>query len=316
VENGTVPHAVAITPDGEFAAGGVSPDSLFWLASMTKPVTSLGALRLQALDVDAPVAEYVPEFARLQVLEGDRLRPPKTQATVRQLLTHTSGLGYYFWRPELLEWRRVHGVDRHKIYTEPLVADPGSRFEYGISTDWLGRVIEAVSGRPLDEYLRITVLDPLGMQDTTFHPTAEQRERLVPVHVRKDGAWQARAAASDDDPQWHAGGHGLYSTPRDYARFARALLDEPDLFEPQVDFPPQLTSAQPRVAADLTLGPGFSWGKAMLLRDNQGGWMGLCNTFFWVDRTAGTAAALYTQTQPFADPAILDLAAKVGAFYA
>jgi CubicO group peptidase (beta-lactamase class C family) len=312
VENGTVPHAVAITPDGEFAAGDVTPDSLFWLASMTKPVTSLGALRLEALDVDAPVAEYVPEFARLQVLEGDRLRPPKTQATVRQLLTHTSGLGYYFWRPELLEWRRVHGVDRHKIYAEPLVADPGTRFEYGISTDWLGRVVEAVSGRPLDEYLRDTVFAPLGMTETTFHP----ERAVVPVHVRRDGAWEAMPAGAAPDPDWHAGGHGLYSTPRDYMRFAHALLGEPELFEPQVAFPSHLTSAQPRVAADLTLGPGYSWGKAMLVRDDQGGWMGLCNTFFWVDRTAGTAAALFTQTQPFADPAILDLATRVGAFYA
>jgi len=307
-----VPHAVAITPDGEFAAGDVTPDSLFWLASMTKPVTTLGALRLD-LDLDAPVADYVPDFPRLGALEGATLRPPKTQATIRHLLTHTSGLGYYFWRPELLQWRREHGVDRHKIYAEPLVADPGTRFEYGISTDWLGRVIEAVSGQPLDAYLRDEIFTPLGMADTTFHP---QRERVVGVHVRKDGAWQARGPASDDDPEWHAGGHGLFSTPRDYARFAQALLDEPDLFEPQVDFPPALTSAHPRVAADLTLGPGYSWSTAMLVRENQGGWMGLCNTYFWVDRTAGTTAALFTQTQPFADPAILDLARRVGAFYA
>ena len=316
MENGTVPHAVAITPDGEFTAGDVTPDSLFWLASMTKPVTTLGALRLDELDLDAAVAHYVPEFAQLQVLEGDRLRPPKTQATVTQLLTHTSGLGYYFWSPDLLQWRRDHGTGRDKIYAEPLIADPGAEFHYGISTDWLGRVIEAVSGRPLDEYLRDVVLAPLGMDDTTFHPTPEQRERLVGVHFRKDGVWQATPADWADDPEWHAGGHGLYSTPRDYARFAQALLHEPDLFEPQVEFPPHLTSAHPRTAADLTLGPGYSWGRAMLLRGNQGGWMGLYNTFFWVDRTAGTTAALYTQTQPFADPAILDLATQVGAFYA
>jgi len=278
---------------------------------MTKPITTLGALRL-GLDLNAPVADYVPEFSQLEVLEDGRLRPPKTQATIKHLLTHTSGLGYYFWRPELLAWRREHGVDRHKIYAEPLVADPGTRFEYGISTDWLGRVVEAVSGRPLDEYLRDTVCGPLGMTETTFHPERE----VVPVHVRKDGEWQARPAEAPGDPDWHAGGHGLYSTPRDYARFAQALLGEPDLFEPQVDFPAHLTSAHPRVAADLTLGAGFSWSQAMLVRENQGGWMGLANTFFWVDRTAGTTAALFTQTQPFADPAILELARKVGASYA
>jgi CubicO group peptidase (beta-lactamase class C family) len=276
---------------------------------MTKPATTLGALRLD-LDLDAPVADYVPAFAQLQVLENGALRPPKTQATVRQLLTHTSGLGYYFWRPELLAWRREHGVDRHKIYAEPLVADPGTRFEYGISTDWLGRVVETVSGRSLDAYLRETVFAPLGMTETTFHPERE----VVPVHVRKDGAWQALPAGPPPDPAWHAGGHGLYSTPREYVRFAQALLDEPEFFEPQVDFPAHLTSSHPRVAADLTLGPGYSWSKAMLVRDDQGGWMGLANTFFWVDRTAGTTAALFTQTQPFADPAILDIAKRLGAF--
>jgi CubicO group peptidase (beta-lactamase class C family) len=316
VEAGTVPHAVAITPDGEFTAGDVTPDSLFWLASMTKPVTTLGALRLEDLDLDAPVAHYVPDFARLQVLDGGTLRPPKVEATVQHLLTHTSGLGYYFLNADLLRWRREHGTGREKIYAEPLIADPGTRFSYGISTDWLGRVVEAISGRPLDEYLRDVVLEPLGMDDTTFHPTPEQRARLVPVHVRNDGMWQAVAADGTDDPNWHPGGHGLYSTPRDFARFAHALLDEPDLFVAQVDFPAHQPTAHPRVAADLRFGPGFSWSKAMLVRENQGGWMGLYNTFFWVDRTAGTTAALYTQTQPFADPAILELAKRVGAFYA
>ena len=119
---------------------------------------------------------------------------------MRHLLTHTSGLGYYFLNADLLRWRREHGTGRDKIYSEPLIADPGTRFEYGISTDWLGRVVEAVSGRPLDEYLREIVLKPLGMDKTTFHPTPEQRERLVPVHVRKDGAWRALPADDADDP--------------------------------------------------------------------------------------------------------------------
>jgi CubicO group peptidase (beta-lactamase class C family) len=132
------------------AVGPVTPESVFWLASMTKPITTLAALRLvekQELDLDAPVADYVPDFARLQVLEGfdddnrPRLRPPKTQATVRQLLTHTSGLGYWFWNASALAWRRIHGTGKARLYREPLVADPGTSFNYGISTDWLGRVM-------------------------------------------------------------------------------------------------------------------------------------------------------------------------------
>ncbi|HET6548593.1 MAG TPA: serine hydrolase domain-containing protein [Solirubrobacter sp.] len=319
-------HAV-----GPIAAGGggeLGADSLFRLASMTKPITTLGALRLVRLgelDLDAAVAHYVPEFARLQVLEGfdenePRLRAPKAQATVRQLLTHTSGLGYWFQNPLLLKWRRVHGTGtKAALLEEPLVSDPGTRFEYGLSTDWLGQVIESVAGQPLDVYLDQHVLTPLYMHDTTFHPTDEQRERLVPVHARDEhGAWRPTDQDWAQDPDWHAGGHGLYSTPNDYLRLQRALLDTSDpvleqAFTPQVPFPAHVASAH-RSAEDLSLGPGYSWGLATLVKQPQtGGWMGIYNTFFWVDRNVGRTAALYTQTQPFADPAILDLAHAVNA---
>ena len=178
-------------------------------------------------------------------------------------------------------------------------------------------MIEAVSGQPLDAYLRDDDLQRRSEWPTRRFIRNRAARAARPVHVRKDGAWQARDPADwTDDPEWHAGGHGLYSTPRDYARFAQALLDEPDLFEPQVDFPAHLTSAHPRVGGGSDARPRLQLEPAMLVRENQGGWMGLYNTFFWVDRTAGTTAALYTQTQPFADPAILDLARRVGAFYA
>jgi CubicO group peptidase (beta-lactamase class C family) len=268
----------------------------------------------------------VPEFGRLRVLEGfdgdePRLRAPASQATVRDLLTHTSGLGYWFQNPLLLKWRRVHGTGtKAALFDEPLVHDPGTRFDYGLSTDWLGRVIENVSSQPLDAYLTTHVLGPLDMRDTTFHPTEQQRARLVPVHVRdEDGAWRPTGQDWAQDPDWHAGGHGLYSTPRDYLRLQLALLEADDdplleqAFTPQVAFPPHLASAH-RAAADLTLGPGYSWGLAMLLHGPQsGGWMGIYNTFFWVDRSTRRTAALYTQTQPFAEPRILALARTVRA---
>jgi CubicO group peptidase (beta-lactamase class C family) len=323
VDEGTVPLAVVMSADAhgaihEAAAGPATPDSLFRIASMTKIVTTLGALKLD-LDLDAPVAHYVPEFAQLQVLEGfdddgtPRLRPPRTHATVGQLFTHTSGLGYYFLNERLLHWRRLHGTGRDQLYREPLVSDPGTRFEYGISTDWLGRVVEAASGQLLDAYLDEHVLGPLGMCDTTFRPTAEQRARLVPVHVRKDGAWQPTDADWPQDPGWAPGGHGLYSTPRDFLRLQRHLLSQDDdLFTPRVEFPAHIATAHPRTSADLRLGPGLHWGLGgVLAGPGRGGWMGLYNTHFWVDRRAGRTNALYTQTQPFAEPAVLGLARRV-----
>jgi CubicO group peptidase (beta-lactamase class C family) len=324
----TADEVRAVGPATVGGGGEVGADSVFRLASMTKPITTLGALRLVRLgelDLDAAVSDYVSEFARLQVLQGfdgdePRLRAPATQATVRRLLTHTSGLGYWFQNPLLLKWRRVHGTGtKAALFEEPLVSDPGTRFEYGLSTDWLGRVIENVAGRPLDAYLDQHVLGPLRMHDTTFHPTDEQRERLVPVHARgDDDVWRPTDQDWAQDPDWHAGGHGLYSTPNDYLRLQQALLDTSDpvveqAFTPQVPFPAHLASAH-RAAVDLTLGPGYSWGLATLVKQPQtGGWMGIYNTFFWVDRNVGRTAALYTQTQPFADPAILDLARAVNA---
>src|SRR5664280_643842 len=154
------------------------------------------------LDLEAPVDTYCPQFADLQVLDGfdgdaPRLRPPATRATVKQLVTHTAGLGYWFFNENLVRWERVTGTGnvlsgKREIFTAPLSSDPGTRFEYGTNIDWLGLVIESTSQQPLDEYVRDNILEPLGMPSTTFSPTPEQRAGMVPVHVQAaDGAWQA-----------------------------------------------------------------------------------------------------------------------------
>jgi methyl acetate hydrolase len=131
--------------------------------SMTKMPCTVAALQLVEqgrLDLDAPVAEYCPEFAALQVLtgfDGDApvLRPPARPATVRNLVTHTSGLGYWFWSERLARWEQVTGVPNvvagsRASFTAPLLADPGETFSYGINTDWLGKVVEAVGGVGLE----------------------------------------------------------------------------------------------------------------------------------------------------------------------
>ena len=328
VDEGAVPNIVAIveTDDGiayTGAAGPVTPASVFRLASMTKIVTTIAALDLEDLDLDARVSHYVPAFAELEVLTGfqndePRYRAPKTQATVRQLITHTSGLGYWFYSPDLARWERLTGTpnvttDSRRIFEAPLVADPGTGFNYGIGIDWLGRVVEAVSGRPLDQHLEQTVFAPLGMRHTTFAPQPD----AVPIHVRKDGRWRPlpnRTAA----PGYPAGGHGLYSTPADFARFQRTLLDRPALFEPQLAFPETIASADPRFARDFAAGPGHSWGLGLLLDPGgSGSWWGLFNSHFWVDPTTRTTGAVYTQALPFMDEAIKAVVLDIKrAFYA
>jgi len=356
VAAGTVPNVVAMAADrdgviyegaaGPRVAGGsepVTPDSIFRLASMTKLLTTAAALQLiedDKLEVDEPVETYRPEFAQLQVLEGfdgdtPRWRPPAKQATVRHLLTHTSGLSYWFWNADTMRWHLATGTPtvmsgEARVLHAPLVADPGSRFEYGISGDWLGLVVEAASGQGLDAYLAEHVLGPLGMDRTAFLIDGRRREELVPIHLRKDGAWAGTGIDLPQNPEWWSGGHGLYSTPRDYTRLLRMLLnhgtlDGAEILRPEtveaifsnqigaLEFPPTLTTADPKSSAGLELGPGFKWGLGVLLNTRHedgmraagsGGWAGLYNTYFWVDLSTGVAGTLFAQTLPFADPSV------------
>lgn len=354
VASGAVPNAVGVvaTRDGVVyqgaagprAAGGdvpVDADSMFRIASMTKMVATVALLQLVergAVDLDAPVERYLPDFARLQVLEGfdgdtPVLRAPVSPATVKHLVTHTSGLSYWFWNADILRWEKVTGTGNAlsgtiDTFDAPLVSDPGSRFEYGINSDWMGRVVEAASGQSLDAYLAEHVLGPLGMTTTTFLMDAEQRSRSVPVHVPSNGGWLATDLDWNQSPDWWAAGHGLYSTPRDYLRFQRMLLGGGELdgvrvlseqsvagaFTNQIgdlEFPATIASADPVSTCDFNAGPGWKWGWGLLLNTAQqpgmravgsGAWAGICNTHFWVDPASGVTAALYTQFLPFVTP--------------
>ena len=247
VDSGAVPNAVAIAADRdgvvyEGAAGSrvagspsepVSADTHFRIMSMTKMVATAAALQQVekgTLDLDAPVEDYRPEFAELQVLEGfdgdtPRLREPATKATVRQLVTHTAGLGYWFFNKNLVRWESATGTPNvlsgsNVIFTAPLVADPGTVYEYGINTDWLGKVVEVASGVTLDVAVKEGITGPLGMDQTAFAIDSDQRARLVPVHLKgADGTWAPSEIELNQSPDYWAGGHGLHSTPRDYLKF-------------------------------------------------------------------------------------------------
>src|SRR5215467_9740245 len=251
VQWGDVPGVVAMAADHtgviyEGAAGKraadaddpIRPDTMLRIASMTKMVTTTAALQFYdkgSLDLDAPVDTYRPEFADLKVLEGfdgdtPRLRPPATRSTVRQLMTHTTGLGYWFWNRDIDRYEQVTGTPnvmpgKAAVFAAPLVRDPGTRFEYGINTDWLGMVVEAVSGQSLDQYVGANITGPLGMTSTTATMTEAQRASSSPVHVRgDDGSWAVTDIDWAKEPEFWGGGHFLYSTPRDYVRFQRMLL--------------------------------------------------------------------------------------------
>jgi CubicO group peptidase (beta-lactamase class C family) len=371
VADGDVPCVAAIAADrdgiiyegaaGPRVAGTDEPvrvDTHLRIMSMTKMVGTTVALQLMEqgkLDFDAPVERYCPEFADVQVLDGfdgdvPRMRAPASKATVKQLLTHTSGLSYWFFSPEIIKWEAATGVPNvlsglNAIFKAPMLFDPGTRFEYGINIDWLGKVIEAAGGKSFDQAIADGVTGPLGMNETAFVMSDAQRANSVPIHVKgEDGAWMATDIDLVQQPEYWAGGHGLHSTPRDYMKFQRMLLGNgtsPDgvkilesatvdaAFTNQIgdiDFPAELKTADPASTCDFAAGPGFKWGYGLLLntedipgarRAGTGAWAGLLNTHFWVDRTTGITGAIYSQFLPFVtEPALRMYQGFEGALYA
>jgi methyl acetate hydrolase len=357
---GDVPGVVALAAgdDGllyEGAAGKraagvddpITPDTMLRIASMTKMVTTTAALQLSeraGLELDAPVDTYRPEFADLQVIEGfdgdtPKLHAPTARATVRQLMTHTAGLAYWFWNSDIDRYEQVTGTPNimtgsDAVFTSPLVFDPGTRFEYGINVDWLGRVVEAVSGQSLDSYVEANITGPLGMTNTTARMTETQRANSTPVHVRgEDGSWVVTDIDWAQSPDYWGGGHFLYSTPRDYLAFQRMLLGGGSLADVRIldkatvdavftnqigelDFPPSIFTAHPELSADVNLGPNLKWGLGLLLNQTQqpgmravgsGAWAGLFNTHFWVDPTSRVTGSIFSQSLPFGEPKAFQL---------
>ena len=309
--SGAVPGVVAAAAD----AGGVvyegafgrreidqgpamAEDAVFWIASMTKAVTSVAAMQLVErgrLELDEPLGGLLPGLASPKVLEGfdaegaPRLRPARRPITLRHLLTHTAGFGYNVWNPEIGRYMAVTGLPAPgsgelAALAAPLLFDPGLRWNYGISTDWVGRAVEAASGQTLDGYFKEHIFTPLGMTETGFVLRPEQRSRRVGMHQRMaDGRLVPVAFETPEAPEFFGGGGGLYATAGDYLKFARMILgrgrvDGAELLRPDtVDLMAQnqigaltvgaMTSALPERSNDAEFFPGMvkRWGLGFLI---------------------------------------------------
>ena len=341
VETRRVPGVVAMVATAEGVAYegafGFNKDAIFAIASMTKPVTSVAVMQLVEagkVNPDDPAARYLPELATVQVLEAGKLRAPATPVTVRQLLTHTSGFGYEFLNRELSEY--VAQGKAPSVFTgsveslkAPLVSDPGKSWEYGISTDWLGRLVEKVSGQSLEAYLRRNLFEPLGMRDTYFDVPPEKEARRVAVHQRAgNGSLAEQPRAPAKPAAFLSGGGGLSSTAPDYLKFAQALMAGGRLGQARILRPQSVatmgrnqigaleccpfSSLMPQLIKDGTELPGgldkFGLGFAVNTRPlgrgrgaNTLSWAGVFNTFFWIDRDRRVCAVLMSQMAPFLD---------------
>jgi methyl acetate hydrolase len=362
VERGDAPGVVALAAtdagllyQGAFGRRGLDNDrpmtldSVFWIASMTKAVTSVAAMQLVEqgrVGLDQPVVELVPAIADVRALDGfdhagtARLRPPRRPITLRHLLTHTAGFGYDIWSADIGRYQEVHDIPgiiecRNVCLYTPLLADPGERWIYGISVDWVGKLVEAVSGQTLEAYFREHLFEPLAIADTGFVLSAARRARRVSMHQRQaDGSFEVISHNIPQEPEFFMGGGGLYSTGPDYLRFARMLLGEGQLDgtrvlraetvremgqnqigELQVE---PLRTAIPTSSNDADFFPGMrqQWGLGFLLNTEASplgrgpyslAWGGLANTYFWVDPSRKVAGVIMTQVLPFVDQGVMDL---------
>jgi methyl acetate hydrolase len=219
----------------------VTLDTVFWIASMTKAITSTAAMRLVEqgkLSLDWPISEVLPELAAPQVLEGfdatgePMLRPARQRITLRHLLTHTAGFVYDIWNPDMgryMEKMHVPGIIscQNAALMLPLVFDPGDMWDYGINIDWAGKAVERASGQSLGDFFAEHIFAPVGMTDTGFALAPDRRARLVGMHARAaDGTLGPIPFELPQDPEFQMGGGGLYGTAADYLAFERLFLNQ------------------------------------------------------------------------------------------
>ncbi|KPF76389.1 hypothetical protein IP88_06595 [alpha proteobacterium AAP81b] len=359
-----IPGAVAFVGNragtlAEVAVGTKGPggpplttDTLFQIASMTKAVTSVAAMQLVEqgrLALDSDIGALLPALADPQVLTGfDEsgaavLRPAAGPITLRQLLTHTSGLGYEFMSAELTQWRQANPAvpGSLKSIEAPLLADPGTAWTYGTSTDWVGQAVEAVSGMTLGDWMAANIFAPLGMTETSFAFDDAIKARVAPLHARMpDGNLVAFPLhmGGGEAAEFHAGGAGLTGSSADYLRFLRMLLNGGELDGVRVlkaetvaemtrnqigDIPAGILKTNlPGFSSDFDFFPGMrcGWGLGFLINPEPGpdgraagsqAWDGIANTYFWFDPASDVAAVLMMQHMPFGEPPAL---AVVSAF--
>lgn len=320
----------------------MAEDTIFRIASMTKPVTSVAIMRLietGQLRLDDPASAYEESLRRRAVISDfdEKLgayatQPASCEITIRHLLTHTAGFAYDFTSRVVHRMQELTHLDALDL---PLVFDPGSRWHYSSGTTVLGHIVCRLTGRQLEELYRDTIFGPLKMFDTSYHLSPGKEGRLAAVHRRTaDGRFERTS------PQTYLpvekGGSGLLSTAADYMAFLRMLMNGgavPDgsrvleeetvrsMTSNQIGDPvvQRMPAEIPERAAEFPLGAGrdtFGFGfqitashaaPARRLSAGSYSWGGINNTHFWVDPAKGIGACMFAQVSPFYDPAVIEV---------
>ncbi|MCE4225665.1 beta-lactamase family protein [Methylobacterium sp. C25] len=321
------------------------PDTIARIYSMTKPLTSVAVMMLYEegrFQLDDPLSRYLPEFAEMRVaVGGNRVKldtvPAQRQITIRDLLTHTSGLTYGFMEATLVDaLYRVAGIDFQtsdhsladlveRVARQPLLAEPGAEWNYSVSTDVLGHLVAVLSGMEFSDYLRERVLKPLGMNDTDFFVPDDKRERFAANYVfDRTGRLKiyddAEGSRFLKPPPVASGGGGLVGTAADYLRFCRFILNKGELDgvrllgRKTVELMTtnhlngdMAAMGQPRFSESSYTGIGFGLGFSVMLdparaqiigTPGEVAWGGLASTSFWIDPAEDLAVVLFAQLIP------------------
>ncbi|KAH7145702.1 beta-lactamase/transpeptidase-like protein [Dactylonectria estremocensis] len=324
-------------------------NSFTWIASLTKIVTTTSLMQIVErglVGLDDNVRSLIPELVSMQILRGfeddgkpileDNTRP----ITLRNLLTHTLGLGYDIADPDLVRWSNYVGRTATNLdwsregFNTPLKFAPGDGWYYGAAVDWAAQILEKLTGQPLSEYVQEHIFDPLGIQDSGFWPKKlpQTADRTVTYSFREGDTLNPGPPSVPREHEIESGGAGLFSTAHDFAVFLRGLLQGKLVEEQtlQAMFTPQLNEAQSAMLVAIAYTPGVHEALApefpagLAINHGLGGvinvedvpgkrrkgslmWSGMCNSRWWIDRETGIASVLVVNVQPFGDAVVKSL---------
>ena len=345
--HGRVAHLSSYGFADKEAGRTVAADTIWRIYSMSKPITSVAAMMLVEqglMELTDPISRWLPEFAEPRVYVGGPATKPSTVAAtepirVWHLLTHTAGLTYGFHRMHVTdEIYRLAGFDlgmpaddlagfSRGIAALPLAFQPGTEWNYSVATDILGRLVEAVSGQPLDDFFAQHIFTPLDMTDTSFHVDEAHHDRLAALYAMAPGLtepvrYDSLGERYKRPAKWFSGGGGLLSTTRDYTRFTWMLLRGGELDGARLLSPRTLRYmtrnhlpgnadlqqfGRPIHAETRYDGVGFGLGFAVAIdpaagkvitSDGEFNWGGMASTAFWVDPAEDLTVVFMTQVMP------------------
>ena len=322
---------------------GMNADTVIWIASMTKAITATAAMQLVErgyLTLDTPASLILPQLKSIKVLEGfdenniPKLRSPKSDITLRQLLTHTAGFGYDVWHKPIKDFIKSTNMPSRssgspEALLTPLMFDPGTSWAYSIAIDWVGLMIEEITKQKLGSYLKTNIFKPLEMNSTGFIINNAMQTKLATMYKRENGILRPDPKFQmKQNPELESGGGGLYSTLNDYILFLRMLLNNgssnnqqlllPDTIQKMftnhtgTDVDMKMCSTNQLISRDIDFFPSTkkSWGLSFMRNEEATetgratgslGWAGLSNCYFWIDPGNKISGVFGTQILPFID---------------